>query len=476
MNKFLNIVLRFIIVLIISTVGITFLPNGKQKLEYLAFRYLGINLSFLTKTEEIQPEVIKVEEATENILSNKNTEEELPVEKTEEVQGLAVDKNSGSNLDRNRYAVNKTIGENYLDAVLSAGKLERWNPRSFPLKVYINSNSNIPPEYVTEIKNAFSTWQSASNDFISFIYVTKPNDADFYCNFPTTLINRNCSENGLGTAAYQYFEYDNSGNIKLSRIDFSAYQCDNKTLFPKNLFYSITLHEIGHGLGLRGHSTNSKDVMYPVALTADRINISKADLNTLRAIYSIIPDVTNLQFNETDKTKLVTTDKIWGKGAERADFTISQIRKNIALTPNQPSLYVELAAVLKDKKDYNGAIDAYKQALKYVDNKDSANSILFDAAQLYIKIGQTLSAQKCLDKISSRISGADDELAAMYMNLAVLHGQKKEYNQAQLLLDKSLMYASDEALKQMIYKNFLWIAYQQKDKILYNKYVGLVKK
>ena len=476
MKNFLNIVVRIILVLTVSIAGICFLPDGKKKLEYLAFRYLGLDVSYLTNTEETAPETIDTDK---NIQNNDEKEikknEDINSETSQTPQQMEVNDNATTTLHKNRRAVNNLIGENYLDAILSSGKLERWNPRSFPLKVYINAGSNVPPEYVNEVKNAFLTWQETSHNVITFTYTQNISNADFVCNFTSDLKNRNCDEKGMGAAAYQYFEYNNEGNISHSIVEFSPQMCDGR-LFPHNMFYSTALHEIGHGLGLRGHSTNSNDLMFPISSTNERIKISKADLNTLRAVYSIIPDVTNIPFNDEDKKKLVTTDDIWGDSVDRADFTIAQIRKNIALTPNQPALYVELAAALKNKKDYNGALQAYQQALKCVDNQENADAILFEAAQLYLKIGQSHSAQKCLDKVASRTNDTNNDLAGMYMNLAVLHGQKKEYTDAKFLLDKSIMYADNEELKQMIYKNFLWIAYQQKDKILYDKYICMVKK
>ena len=49
--------------------------------------------------------------------------------------------------------------------------------------------------------------------------------------------------------------------------------------------YEISLHEVGHALGL-GHSDNPADIMYPT--THGQTFLSENDLNNLKQIY--LPD------------------------------------------------------------------------------------------------------------------------------------------------------------------------------------------
>ena len=50
------------------------------------------------------------------------------------------------------------------------------------------------------------------------------------------------------------------------------------------------VHEMGHALGLWQHSTNTSDVMYPVALNGIP---SKRDRNTVYKLYNTSAHVTN---------------------------------------------------------------------------------------------------------------------------------------------------------------------------------------
>lgn len=448
----MNFLGRIILILAIAIAGIYCLPNGQQKLEYLMFKLLP-NSPLPSENVTVAP-----------------VEEEITPEVEEVVSSGPVKGTSGSKLHANRSIVNNVVGKNYLDAVLSSGKLERWNPKSFPLKVYIQAGAEVPAEYIQEVQNAFATWEKETNGFVRFVYTNSADSANYKCIFPSNIKNRNCDEKGMGTAAYQYFTYDNEGNIKFSIVEFSVYACDGKTKWPREIFYSTALHEIGHGLGLRGHSTDKDDLMYPVSVaTLERAKISQADMNTLRAIYSIVPDVTNIPFTDSDKEGLITTADLWGENdSQRADFTIQKIKENIAITPDNPSLYAELANAYRDKHDYNNAIAAYSQALKKTDNRETATYLLLDVSDMYLKLGNLASAEKCIDKAATY--GENKYLAAFYNTLGVKYAKQKNFNKASQVFDKALSATGDVEIRTMIYQNYRWLGYIQKDKVMYEKY------
>ena len=52
----------------------------------------------------------------------------------------------------------------------------------------------------------------------------------------------------------------------------------------KDEIYAVAVHEIGHAIGILGHSSNRNDIMYP---TTDIIGIhaSNRDVNTIRQFY-----------------------------------------------------------------------------------------------------------------------------------------------------------------------------------------------
>lgn len=449
--------------LMIVFAGVYLLPDGELRLRYIASKIIPsveYNPPIAEKGNEIEQKT-EVEQQTPTVQKE-----------VQKIDNPVPDIAPTAKLRSNRTAVKNMIGENYLDAVLSAGKLERWNPASFPLKIYFNIDGSTPKEYVQEVKNAFSTWEKETNGFMKFVYVNSPNSANFICNFKSDLKNRGCDNNGAGMAAYQYFTYKNN-LIDKSIINFSAYACNGQP-WPKDFFYSCALHEIGHGLGLRGHSTNKNDLLYPVATSGGRLKISKADMTTLRAIYSMIPDTTDVPLTAEQKKKLIKTDDFYGNSYVRADFQIQQIKENIRVTPNQYALYIELARAYQDKKDYQNAINSYSEALKKIDDKDTAVSILSEVSQLYVDLKRYTSAEKCLDKALSY--GKNDNVTGLLVNMGVEFGNQNNYTEAVRLFEKSLNYAQSNDLRQLIYNNLCWVAYKSKDKVLYNKYSVFLKK
>ena len=50
--------------------------------------------------------------------------------------------------------------------------------------------------------------------------------------------------------------------------------------------YAAMLHEMGHALGLGGHSPERADIMYPRVRRSAEEGLSRRDRNTLRALYT----------------------------------------------------------------------------------------------------------------------------------------------------------------------------------------------
>lgn len=294
-------------------------------------------------------------------------------------------------IQSNRAFLNEKFKGHYIDRVLSDGDIVRWNPETFPLNVYIENNPNLPDYYYKEVKHAFEHWQEVSDNFITFSFVNQIDSADIKCSFPADF-NADKSPQGMviGTSSFSY--KDNM--LSDSKIKFLIYNRQNK-FWSANDIYSTALHEIGHSLGIKGHSINREDIMYPS--TSYSTEISSNDINTLKLIYSIVPDVSNKEFPQEVKDKFLTANDVLGKGNIRFKIELESTKDDIRHTgrmtlhkslklanlyyktaqynqarnilepmletyPNEPRVYKTLAKVYKEQKDFEAFEKLYTRA------------------------------------------------------------------------------------------------------------------
>ena len=144
-----------------------------------------------------------------------------------------------------------------------------------PIKVWIQ-----PSKYDNAIRKAFDEWQTKSYGIVKFNYYSAQKDGRLKVYFVDTL---SCSEfkDALGcTSVYSY-----KGNkiwaakIEILQRTESGQMCTDRQL------YTVMLHEIGHALGMYGHSKNKNDIMYERDSAYD-VHLSQKDINTLKTLYS----------------------------------------------------------------------------------------------------------------------------------------------------------------------------------------------
>ena len=150
-------------------------------------------------------------------------------------------------------------------------KTAKW--QKMPIKVWIQDSP-----YKNTAKKAFGEWEVKSNKTVSFILVPNPNFAQIKVVFVNSISDKFDDSNiGLTTAKI-------SGNtIKSAKVQILQ-RTDSGKMRTYNQIYPVILHEIGHALGMTGHSTRNNDIMYENNLTNDD-HLSNRDINTLKAIY-----------------------------------------------------------------------------------------------------------------------------------------------------------------------------------------------
>jgi hypothetical protein len=176
---------------------------------------------------------------------------------------------------------------------LQRKKIFRWNDQTRYIMVYIADGSYLPgwnPENPARVREAFAEWEQAMAPRFHFIYMPDERGSDVKVQWATVMEHNAAGETAGTNEMATWGQYICKNDIKLTLMH------PNGRLYTPNLIQSVALHEIGHMLGLKGHSDYQGDVMYPstdVGVGDEVQHLSPRDINTLRLVYQSKPDYSN---------------------------------------------------------------------------------------------------------------------------------------------------------------------------------------
>ena len=181
--------------------------------------------------------------------------------------------NNAENTEDNTIKIQQTFGDDYYEYIKLDGKYVRWT--AFPLNVYV-----YPCNEAVFLKNAFIRWAKATNGLVSFNFVGNVDEAQITVSMTDKLLTPYSEgfEAGLATI--------NARNnvIYKSHIDILKANPNTGEKFDNDMILTTTMHEVGHAIGIQGHSPNDSDLMTAVNHSGVK-NITQRDLNTLRRLY-----------------------------------------------------------------------------------------------------------------------------------------------------------------------------------------------
>jgi predicted Zn-dependent protease len=177
------------------------------------------------------------------------------------------------------------VQNDYLADVTRDG-IARWPLSKMPLKVYLQSGQNVQgfqPSFEETLKKSFVDWSAASGGIITFKSVAASDDADIICSW-TSDNARFANASELGEAHVT----TSAGQIVSAKLELLTVSALPGVQMSEKMIRSTTLHEIGHALGLSGHTTNPGDIMfYDSATINDQWrNLSARDTSTIVKLYS----------------------------------------------------------------------------------------------------------------------------------------------------------------------------------------------
>lgn len=291
-----------------------------------------------------------------------------------------------------RNLITNKSGENYIEQVPFNDQILRWDVTKFPLKVMIenDSSTSVPAYYQDEIKKAFMQWQASTSGLMKFVFVS--DHPDILVKIASSN-NNNCNDENCKYVVAYTTPYVSGDILKQMTIIFN--DSDNqKQPFSEREIYNTALHEIGHSLGIMGHSYNKDDLMYMEGnlnkeyeqVRSDFQIISSIDLNTLRLLYRLTPDVTNTSLSKFDTSHQFYAPIVMGSSQQINSRKLLEAQNYIEKAPNLPNGYIDLSSAYAEQNEYNSAIEALQKALVLSSSDAEKYVVYYNFAVIYMNI------------------------------------------------------------------------------------------
>jgi len=207
----------------------------------------------------------------------------------------------------------------------------RWDDKDIPIKIFIANGAGVrgyQKAFGRVLQESLAAWEEASEGKIKFEQVTAPNQALItfkWSNNPRELASP--VESGEANPSY-------CGNALHSvRVIVLTANFNGEGLSEQAVKF-LCIHELGHALGIEGHSLSPKDIMFSMLpYNFENLKLSARDGKTLRKLYS---------------TAIVAPpDEHPDSGA---------IKRNLAAALNNTGL------TALDAQQYDKALDLFQQA------------------------------------------------------------------------------------------------------------------
>lgn len=166
---------------------------------------------------------------------------------------------------------------NYLDVLgASPNTKGRWASTTITYSVAKGADSRSLADLQTMIAKSAARWNTATNGLVTLNRVDS--GANIQISFATAS-DPDFADGSVGVTSHS----DAPAGTLTNRVAFNSVTMKIEADVPDGQFVPLVTHELGHALGIGGHSSDTNDNMYAVVSASTLI--SARDANTLAKLY-----------------------------------------------------------------------------------------------------------------------------------------------------------------------------------------------
>ena len=283
--------------------------------------------------------------------------------------------------------------DDYFDqvTVFSEGRITRFV--EMPITVYISPILRTKG-YLPALRDAMRQWEETSDGTIQFQEWPTSVEADIVVGWTSSALIR-VIDTPLGTTSF-------------TRLNDTKFKVNITLIHPESILSetemkTACLHELGHAIGLWGHSPNPLDVNF-AASTAQRP--TAGDRATLLKVYATPPNTA------------------------QHEVAIGVLRNQLEKKLRHPHTHYLLGTIYADKGDIDTAIEHFKTCRSLEPRFEQAREQLLNAYQTSNRIPEAI---ELLHQILNQTPSAD-----AYNTLGVMYHRKADLEKAVESLQKAL--------------------------------------
>lgn len=325
--------------------------------------------------------------------------------------------------------IDKQFGSNYADNTLYNGSLFRWNNNK-PITYTVINKNNSSQEYIDAIRKAFVSWSTASNGQIMFKELNDGN-ADIVISLIDSFLDS--SQNNPFTSAIVEPKINRE---VLEQVNVYMKTKDPNGKYNVNRFKSVAQHEIGHALGIWGHSSVPNDIMYykgdNIKDTLPNKVLSSRDVNTLNLLYSMIPDAINKPLSKKEKDSMFYHRIVTSIPGEDFDLEIKRMLDNLKSDSRDVITWIDLGVKYGMEKQYKQSNIIFNNLLPIVKSDNNYRFVIcYNLAANYYKLKEYNYAEKFLYNATLINQDLDTNILSAFIDLKQ---NRKKLGKAKLIM------------------------------------------